>query len=462
MEGQQALAGKNSAVSTAKQGTSAGPDFGTLSDNAQAAAAALGYHKQSAADKAQEENDRDQLDLWERGATEVACWATSRGLHGATTTGTHNPADQPRPPKEPAQPPATTRGLHGATTTGTHDCWPADQPRPPKGCAVVARLFMPPATTTGTPADQPHPPKGPAQPPSWANVLGDNRSIGRAPAQPATTTGTPADQPHTAKAPAQPPSWANVLGDGRLLRAPAQRAPAGVPRAVGKDTWAEPKLQGSNGSFTNANGSLAKVPTAKKAPPQFPGKEVPLVKRPPPGSTPCPWPRASQPAGSGATADEAALPEHPGSDLMPDGTAFVPSEASSAAETSLFELAALELLANDQASEAAHVGQRAASAPPFRVPKAPPSDSVPRPRLATNSLEEAVAISNMKFERIWTKLDKVEQKVDRLLTILDHDRRIANSALSSAAGQDLYDIWPPSIVDSSGVYRPPAKVSHVF
>jgi hypothetical protein len=108
------------------------------------------------------------------------------------------------------------------------------------------------------------------------------------------------------------------------------------------------------------------------------------------------------------------------------------------------------------------VGQRAASAPPSRVPKAPPSGSVPRPRLATNTLEEAVAISNMKFERIWTKLDKVEQKVDRLLTILDHDRRIANSALSSAAGQDLYDIWPPSIVDSSGVYRPPAKVSHVF
>ena len=422
MEGQQALAGKNSAVSTAEQGTSAGPDYESLSDNAQAAAAALGYHKQSAADKAQEENERDQLDLWERGATEVASWATTRGLHGATTTGTHNPADQPRPPKEPAQPPATTRGLHGATTTGTHDCWPADQPRPPKGCAVVARLFMPPATTTGTPADQPHPPKGPAQPPPWANVLGDDR----------------------------------------LGRAPAQRAPAGVPRAVGKDTWAEPKFQGSNGSFTNANDSLAKVPTAKKAPPQFPGKEVPLVKRPPPGSTACPWPKASQPAGSGATADEAALPEHPGSDLMPDGTAFVPSEASSAAETSLFELAALELLANDQASEAAHVGQRAASAPPFRVPKAPPSDSVPRPRLPTNSLEEAVAISNMKFERIWTKLDNVEQKVNRLLTILDHDRRIANSALSSAAGQDLYDIWPPSIVDSSGVYRPPAKVSHVF
>jgi hypothetical protein len=164
-------------------------------------------------------------------------------------------------------------------------------------------------------------------------------------------------------------------------------------------------------------------------------------------------------------ADEAALPEHPGSDLMPDGTAFVPSEASSAAETSFFELAALELLANDQASEAAHVGQRAASAPPLRVPKAPPSGSVPRPRLATNTLEEAViamAISNMKFERIWTKLDKVEQKVNRLLTILDHDRGIANSALSSAAGQDLYDIWPPSIVDSSGVYRPPAKVSDVF
>jgi len=235
-----------------------------------------------------------------------------------------------------------------------------------------------------------------------------------------------------------------------------------VPRAVGKDTWAEPKFQGSNGSFTNANDSLAKVPTAKKAPPQFPGKEVPLVKRPPPGSTACPWPKASQPAGSGATADEAALPEHPGSDLMPDGTAFVPSEASSAAETSLFELAARELLANDQASEAAHVEQRAASAPPLRVPKAPPSGSVPRPRLATNTLEEAVAISNMKIERIWTKLDKVEQKVDRLLTILDHDRRIANSALSSAAGQDLYDIWPPSIVDSSGVYRPPAKVSDVF
>ena len=381
MGGQQALAGKNSAVSTAEQGTSAGPDYESLSDNAQAAAAALGYHKQSAADKAQEENERDQLDLWERGATEVASWAT---LVDCT-------------PKEPAQPPATTRGLHGATTTGTHDCWPADQPRPPK-------------------------------------------------------------------APAQPPPWSTVLGDGRLLRAPAQRAPAGVPRAVGKDTWAEPKFEGSNESFTNANGSLrAKVPTVKRPPPVFPGKTVPW-KRPPPGSTACPWPIASQPTmpGSGATADEAALPEHPGSDLMPDGTAFVPSEASSAAETSLFELAALELLANDQASEAAHVEQRAASAPPLRVPKAPPSGSVPRPRLATNTLEEAVAISNMKIERIWTKLDKVEQKVDRLLTILDHDRRIASSALSSAAGQDLYDIWPPSIVDSSGVYRPPAKVSDVF